>query len=436
MSEEPKNKDRRRVLLGVLAGVTGAGAAGVVGVEVWHRTHRATSKEAPAIDDRPGVLVAGARVTERRRLGRTNLEVGVIGIGAGGLTGPDPIPRAVDLGMNYLDTSTCYGRSEDTIGKALFENRGLRDKLVIATKWDPGAKTTKKEMLESLDQSLRRMGTDHVDVMQLHWIGGGHISGDDGKNRIDNPELAAAIDEAKRAGKIRFTGATSHDGRRSDYLLHAIDKGVDVILVKMNVLDHETAGIPALLAKAKEKDVGVVAMKSQPAGGRVPAAYEHSRYSVFQANLRWCLQFPEVACVVHSSIGTDPQAQDLAASAVQEKLGAADRALLDRYASALSPTYCRECAAPASAAGGGASSRSDQGGCVDACPAGVAIPHVAHLAMYDRDYGWHEYARTLYREMPERAWSAMCASCTRCTEACPYGVDAASLVRAARGLAT
>ena len=75
----------------------------------------------------------------------------------------------------------------------------------------------------------------------------------------------------------------------------------------------------------------------------------------------------------------------------------------------MSPTYCREC----------------EGGCVDACPAGVAIPHVAHLAMYEREYRWHDYAKRLYAEMPEKdRWSQTCASCNKCNEACPYGVDA------------
>jgi predicted aldo/keto reductase-like oxidoreductase len=181
------------------------------------------------------------------------------------------------------------------------------------------------------------------------------------------------------------------------------------------VLDHETAGIPALLAKAKERDVGVVVMKSQPAGGRMPRGFEGSRYSVFQANLRWVLSHPEVACVVHSSIGTEAGAQDLAASAVQEPLSENDVELLEEYATALSPDYCRECA----------------GGCVDACPAGVAIPQVMHLTMYERDYGWREYARDLYREMPAGRPTEACLGCNRCTEACPWGVDAASGMREA-----
>ena len=76
------------------------------------------------------------------------------------------------------------------------------------------------------------------------------------------------MDIAKRAGKARFFGATAHAGNRTDLLKHAIDKGAfDMILVKMNFLDFEKADITRLLQHAKEKNVGVVAMKSQPEGG-------------------------------------------------------------------------------------------------------------------------------------------------------------------------
>src|SRR5678815_1552343 len=98
--------------------------------------------------------------------------------------------------------------------------------------------------------------------MQLHWLGGGHKDPDDGFNRLDNDELYRAMEEAKKSGKVRFFGATSHAGLRSKILRHAIDKGAfDMLLVKMNVLDYESADLPALLARAKEKNVGVVVMK-------------------------------------------------------------------------------------------------------------------------------------------------------------------------------
>lgn len=420
MSDEtpPPKRSRRKLLLYTLGGVTAAAGA-TIGVTEW-RERRVPPGAARRTAPRDGVLEPGAVVSARRVLGRTGIEVGVVGIGAGGLdrtSSPRLIERAVDHGMTYLDTATCYGESEDIIGRTLSDNKSLRDKLVLATKWDPGSRTTKAEMLASLDKSLRRMGTDRVDFMQVHWLGGGHMLNDNGLNRLDNPELYLAMEDAKKSGKVRFFGATSHHDKRASILTHAIDKGVfDLVLVKMNVIDHAEAGLPAMIARAKEKGVAVVAMKSQPGGGRLPEGYESSAYSVFQANVRWVLE-NGADCVVHSSIGVDEKSQDLAASAVGKRLGAADRALLERYAAAVSPLHCRGCG----------------DACRRACPGEVQIEHVLHFDMYAHDYGWKDTARAHYAALPEAArWADACATCNLCTAACPHGVDAASRVRRAR----
>jgi predicted aldo/keto reductase-like oxidoreductase len=412
--EKRSGTGRRAVLLGTLAAVT-AGTAGTIA----YFESRPPGGSPLGTPDRPGLLDPDAVVTQRRRLGRTNLQVSVIGIGAGGLRGTDPVIRAVDKGMNYIDTSICYGDSEKVIKKALLQSPGLRQRLIIATKWDPGPDAKKEEILASLDRSLDRLGVDHVDIMQVHWLGGGHVRPDTGFNRLDNPELYLAMEEAKRSGKVRFFGATSHDANRSKVLVHAIDKGAfDMILVKMNLLDHDKAGGPELLAKAKEKDVGVVVMKSQPEGGALPPGFEKSKYSVFQANLRWVLSHPEVACVVHSHFGVHSDWQDAGCTAVKETLSVADAELLEMYANALSPSYCRGC-----------------GECASACPSGIAIPHVLQFEMYERRYGWRDRARAHYRALPlAERWSDACLSCDRCSEACPHGVDAAGRVRAARAL--
>jgi predicted aldo/keto reductase-like oxidoreductase len=409
-------KINRRKVVTYSLGAGALGLAGALGYREWRKRHYAPS--ARVVEDHPGLMpTEGTKVTERRRLGRTGLQVSVVGIGAGGLNGPDPIPRAVDKGMNYIDTAICYGGSEKVIARALQLNPGLRDKLVIATKWDVGHNWRKSEILSSLDDSLKRLGVSVIDVMQLHWLGGGHKFPDDGFNRLDNPELYAAMEEAKKSGKVRFFGATSHAAERSKILKHAIDKGTfDMLLVKMNVLDYESADLPSLLAHAKAKDVGVVVMKSQPGGDFIPKGYEKSKYNIFQANLRWVLDH-DVASVVHSKLGTDATYQDLAVGAVQERFGEADRSLLYQYASALSPDYCRGC--------------GDQ--CVPACPHGIAIPHVVQFAMYDRQYGWHERAREHYEELPaSRRWAETCLSCTRCNDACAYGFDAASQINYAK----
>jgi predicted aldo/keto reductase-like oxidoreductase len=411
MGDSASRVPRRRLLLYGLAGVTGA-TAGVIGYSEYDEQKSAHA----SVPDRPGFVSPTGVLTRRRRLGRTGLQVSVIGIGAGGVDGTGPIHRAVERGMNYIDTSTCYGGSEKVIGRALSENAALRDKLIIATKWDAGARSPRARMLESLDESLRRLHVDHVDIMQIHQLGD-HLPNDDGYSRLDNPELYEAMEIARKAGKVRFFGATAHTAQRSAILGHAIDKGAfDMLLVRMNVLDCDAAGIPALLAKARAKDVGVVVMKSQPNGGQIPRGFEQSKWNIYQANLRWVLKH-DVTCIVHSGIGTDPAVQDLAIGAVHDELTLNDAELLDRYATALSPEYCRGCGDT----------------CASACPEGIAIAPVLRAAMYEEHYRWHAYAKQVYGEVSEdRRWAERCLTCDRCSDACPFGVDAAGRVNQAR----
>jgi uncharacterized protein len=411
MSNEGGSLPRRKLL------IAGAATAGV-GVAAYAGYHVFRDKTLP-----PPRVVATPETDAGfyRTLGRTGLQVSSIGIGGGGLDEPDPILRAVDTGLNLIDTSICYGDSELVINRAIKSRPGLRDKLLIATKWDVAASWKKERILESLDDSLKRLGVDVIDIMQLHWLGGGHVSPDSGFNRLDNGALYEAMDAAKQAGKVKFFGATSHDGNRGKILEHAIDKGAfDMILVKMNVLDFADAGIPSLLAKAREKNIGVVAMKSQPEGGKMPPGYEDKKWNVYQANLRWCLD-QQVDCVVQSKIGTDAAAQDEAVEAAKVTITRAERSLLHRYAHALSNEYCRGCGDI----------------CKSACPDDVAIAHVLQFRMYAHEYGWRQYAEDLYDRLPpEQQWSSRCASCNECTRACPYDVDAASRVRDARDLFT
>ncbi len=404
--DEGKSVRRRNLLIG------GAVAAGA-GVAAWQITKNRPLPE-PTVKATPETDAGYYRV-----LGRTGLKVSSIGIGAGGLDGPEPILRAVDMGMNFIDTAICYGDSEKVISRALKSRSTLRDELIIATKWDVTSTWTKDRILQSLDESLQRLGVDVIDIMQLHWLGGGHMPGDNGFNRLDNEALYEAMEDAKKAGKVKFFGATSHHENRSKILQHAIDKGAfDMILVKMNVLDFADADMPALLAKAREKNIGVVAMKSQPQGGKMPDGFDAKKWSVYQANLRWCLN-PSIDCVVQSKIGTDPEAQDEAVKAAKQELTKTDGELLYRYARALSPDYCRGCGTV----------------CSSACPDDVAIAHVLQFGMYAEEYGWETYAQDLYAKLPEAdRWSSRCLDCNRCTDACSYGVDAAERVRDARRL--
>jgi uncharacterized protein len=404
-SDKSAAGSRRKFLYA--AGALGAGAAG-------YGVYRATREVPPA-----GVKVdPDADQGFYRVLGKTGLKVSAVGIGAGGLTDPDYLLRAVDAGLNFIDTSICYGDSELVIAKGFKKRAGLRDKLIIATKWDVTQRMSKAKILESLDKSLERLGVEHIDIMQLHWLGGGHVNGDNGYNRLDNEALYEAMDEARSSGKARFFGATSHDAKRTPILKHALAKDAfDMLLVKMNFLDWEGAAMPTLMEEARAKNVGIVAMKSQPSGAKMPPGFESKKWSVYQANLRWCLDQPGVACVVESGIGEDHEKQDAAIKAAQSELSLRDRELLESYATAMSPLYCRGC----------------EDLCGAACPEGISIAAVNQFLMYRDAYRWPERAQRHYDKLPAAArWAERCASCDQCSDACPFDYDAAGGVRRAR----
>jgi aryl-alcohol dehydrogenase-like predicted oxidoreductase len=223
-----------------------------------------------------------------RKLGRTGLQVPILGLGTAPLgTLPDDqeeaavavVRRAFELGVRYFDTAPSYDqhRAERRLGKAL---AGKRDQVVLATK---SFLLPKEKALAELDDSLRTLGTDHVDVFQVHAIG----DAADRQRKLD-PEkgtLAAAL-AAQKAGKCRFVGFTGH--AEPDVIAQALDDfAFDTLLVPVNCADPLWVSfVQTVLPKAKAKGTAVVAMKVFAAGklletGVVTAA-ECLRYALSQ----------------------------------------------------------------------------------------------------------------------------------------------------------
>ena len=177
-------------------------------------------------------------------LGRTGLDVTVAGLGCGGHSrlgmgsGRDEahasriVDAALDLGINFIDTARAYG-TESAVGKAL---RGKRDRVVISTKALPvGASgpLSAKDLRDSIDQSLERLGTDYVDVFHLHGV-----LADQYAHCVD--VMLPELERAREAGKIRFTGITERFGvdTRHTMLAGALpDDHFDVIMVGHNLMN-------------------------------------------------------------------------------------------------------------------------------------------------------------------------------------------------------
>jgi aryl-alcohol dehydrogenase-like predicted oxidoreductase len=203
-----------------------------------------------------------------RRLGRTGITVSEIGFGAWGIGGKtagatsygetddraslDALAAALDHGITFYDTSNVYGagHSESLIGQAF---QGQRDRVVIATKagrrdyegeddYSPGA------LERSLDDSLKRLRTDYVDVLQLH------SPPLDLLRRIDG--LAASLDALQAKGKIRAFGIST---RSPGDAIASIDEfNAPVVQVNLNLVDQRAAQ-NGLLELAAARDVGVIA---------------------------------------------------------------------------------------------------------------------------------------------------------------------------------
>jgi aryl-alcohol dehydrogenase-like predicted oxidoreductase len=152
---------------------------------------------------------------EYRSLGRTATKVSPLCLGCmmfGGKTSPDDsyaiIDRAIDAGINFLDTANVYvrGRSEEVTGEALKRN-GKRQQIVLATKVhgtmdddDPNAYgSSRRHIIEQCEASLRRLQTDYIDLYQIH------------RPRSDTPvdETLRALDDLVRAGKVRYIGTST-----------------------------------------------------------------------------------------------------------------------------------------------------------------------------------------------------------------------------------
>jgi aryl-alcohol dehydrogenase-like predicted oxidoreductase len=203
-----------------------------------------------------------------RQLGRTGLQVPILGLGTAPLgTLPDDqedaavavVRRAFELGVRYFDTAPSYDqhRAERRLGKAL---AGKREQVVLATK---SFLVPKEKALAELDDSLRTLGTDHVDVFQVHAIG----DAADRQRKLDPEQgtLAAAI-AAQKAGKCRFIGFTGH--AEPDVIAQALDDfAFDTLLVPVNCADPLWVSfVQRVLPKAKAKGTAVVAMKVFAAG--------------------------------------------------------------------------------------------------------------------------------------------------------------------------
>lgn len=232
---------------------------------------------AETIAPAPGTMAAAQAVQEMmptRNLGKTGFRTGIFGLGGQGAlekvnneaVAVPIIEKALELGVNYFDTSAIYGGperwSEQYLGKGL---KGHRGEVFIATKTK---ERTRDAALRNIEVSLKLLGTDHVDTWQLHDVG----TMEDVNEIFGKGGAIEALTEAREQGMVRHLGVT---GRfRPDALMESIRRfQFDTILMGLNAADkYHYSFAKELLPLAVEKQMGIIAMKVM-ARGRILSSW-------------------------------------------------------------------------------------------------------------------------------------------------------------------
>lgn len=239
----------------------------------------------------------------RRALGRTGEKLSIIGFGGIVVMNEETgaasniVAEAVDRGINYFDVAPSYGNAQERLGPAL---KPYRDKCFLACKTEGRMKDDSRAQLE---ESLRLLKTDHVDLYQFH-----ALTKMTDLDKVLGPGGAMeTMEAAKKEGKIRFIGFSVHSAETA---LAAMERyHFDTVLFPLNWVLFTQAGFgPQILAKAQEKKMGILALKGmaktvwaagerenhpQPKCWYRPAAFPDEA----SLGLRWTLGHPITAAI-------------------------------------------------------------------------------------------------------------------------------------------
>lgn len=343
---------------------------------------------------------------QKRRLGRTNLHVSVIGFG--GIKLPEVhtdnaveiINRAIDLGVSFIDTARNYGDSEEKIGMVL-KNR--RSECIIASKT---ASRDANAALKDLDISLKNLQTDLIDLYQLHTVSDSKTF----EKVMSHNGALEAVKKAKSQGKIGHIGITIH--RDIKTMRSAIKSGeFETIMLAYSPLDQEGVA-EEILPMAKEHDMGVIIMK--PLSGGLLCLPDHERKNfdhdpIVTGSLRYIISNENVSVVIPGMRRIQEVEENVPVGSMPI-MSEEEKDELLRYIGQQHKEYrygqvCLRC------------------GYCQPCPQGIAIPTI--FRAFDIYRSYPEELKYMGLELYSRleVKADECKECRKCTEKCPANLD-------------
>jgi len=362
---------------------------------------------------------------KKRRLGRTGLEVSVVGFGgipiiARPRAEAEKVVRyAYERGITYFDTARFYGDSEEKMGAAL---KDVRDEIVQATKI---IMRTREDAARALKQSFRNLQTDRIDLVNLH-----SINSEEELTKATGPDGSLnALKEARSQGKIDYIGITGHN----PYILaKAVSSGeFDTVQVPLNVL--ERGATEELINLANKFDIGLVIMKPLSGCGGPLQYPQRDVWFLGKPELDWpdrsefiahfgrdgldraqrCLRFVlahDIDTVIPGFRSTEEV--DWAIQAADNFNGlTSDEKEAYKFGKLPPEPFCREC-----------------GQCMP-CPEAVEIPTILRWDTYYTFYGIKNWTRDQYPKLRTRVNS--CTECSECEKKCPYRIPVIRMLKEA-----
>jgi len=364
-----------------------------------------------------------------RKFGNTGVEISALGFGAMRLpqkkvgdkevfdheAGEQLIRKAIDMGVNYIDTAPyyCDKESEIIVGKAI---KDRRNDIYLSTK-NPIESDSGDDFTKRLETSLGKLKTDYIDFYHFWGISWKTYQE---KINVKNGPLEAAY-RAKEEGLIRHISFSFHDDAPNMFKL--IDTGhFETVLCQYNLLDRSNE---EAIAYAVEKGLGTVIM-GPVGGGRLGAPSDviakmmkEKASSTAEAALRFVLSNENVTCALSGMGSFQMLEENFKVASNDQKLSDNEIAVINAAMEEnkkLADLYCTGC-----------------NYCMP-CPAEVNIPECFKLMNYHRVYNLTEYSKEAYAQIGETPWvkgkrADACIECGQCESKCPQKIRIISQLR-------
>jgi predicted aldo/keto reductase-like oxidoreductase len=344
-----------------------------------------------------------------RDLGKTGIRLPIVSMGAMNSENPELVKASYEMGVRHVDTAALYafGRNEQMLGKVVKE-LGVRDKIVLGTKErlaqraDLSDAAAKAKFIKLTEGSLRRLQTDYVDIVYIHGV--------ENAEELNDDAVFGAMDQMKKDGKVRATGVSAHQNM-AEIIAKVTEDGLcDVVLSAMNVSLADDEALAEAQRAAAAKGIGLIAMKTQAGGRRLPNQDSFGDYdnkTVQQAMLKWVLRHEAITTAIPGYTNFEHMTDDVSVALDLEYTEDEKRFLADNDLQ-VSLGFCRQCRQ-----------------CVASCPHGVEIPALMRTHMYAAQYSNFGQARATLDEIAPDRSIGRCTTCDTCTARCVNSVDIA-----------